>query len=483
MVNRVNVLFVNYSDNLILTVKKAVEKSDMRITPHIVVTETTKLDFEVQRRFSYRKCSLGMFNDMDSYGEVPLDVTFLDKLKGCESTCLKMMDRYDDTNGLLTYQQRINLYHKVVKYWYNYILKHDVKACVFTIVPHVVSDYILYNLCKLLGIKTMMFYRTNVVLNKNVSLYPLENIEDGISGIKETYDTVDLNAEIHLDERFIAYLDIRDNTNNTFTGASKISIKKMTLSKISASLRYRINHKIHWYKHGKTFTDTIANKLFRNKYYRDNHGFETVSELTKLANKKFVYLPLHFQPECSSCPLGGDYVHQDLIIDMLIRTLPDDWLVVVKKHVKVGSKDYTLNRLIPNSKVVLADNSIKSLELVKHATAIATVTGTAGFEGFLNHKPVLIFGSYFYMDAPNVFKISDITSLKKAIETMTNNFQPTTLQEVKAFLYACQLNTYRAWVDNRYRSHCGISDEENADKLSDLIIEKFEKWNLINEGK
>ncbi|MCG9683932.1 hypothetical protein L1D31_15310 [Vibrio sp. Isolate23] len=482
MVNRINVMFVNYSDNLIHTVRQAVEKSNYRINPHVVVTDTTKLDFEVVRRFSYRKCSLGMFQDFDSYNEIPLDSQLLDQLRNCESNCLKMLDRYDDTGGLLTYQQRINLYHNVVRYWYNYLIKHDVKASVFTIVPHVVSDYILYHVSKILGIKTLMFYRTNVVLNKNVSLYPLENIEDSMSGLKETYAKVNLEQEILLDDRFSAYLDIRDNANKTFTGATSSSLKNLSAKKIVSSIRYRIENKVHWYKHGKTFTDTLANGLLRKKYFVDNQNFKKVELLEHLDDKKYVYLPLHFQPECSSCPLGGDYVHQDLMIDMLVKSLPDDWLVVVKKHVKAGGKDYALSRLRPNDKVILADNSIKSLDLVKQASAIATVTGTAGFEGFLNHKPVFIFGSYFYMDAPNVFKVSDTGSLKHAINTVVNDFKPTTLQEVKAFLYACQLNTSRAWVDNRYRSHCGISDAENANTLSGLILEKFNKWNLLDAG-
>ena len=87
------------------------------------------------------------------------------------------------------------------------------------------------------------------------------------------------------------------------------------------------------------------------------------------------------------------------------------------------------------------------------------------------------------MDAPNVFKVSDSRSLKHAINSVIDDFKPTTLQEVKAFLYACQLNTSRAWVDNRYRSHCGISDAENADTLSGLILEKFNKWNLLDAGR
>ena len=482
MDNLINVMFINYSDNLVNTVKKTVEKSKYRINPHVIVTETTTLDFCVAKRFSYRKCSLGIFDDFDRYNHIPLDTNLLDKLRQCESICLKMLDRYDDVGGLFTYQQRINLYHSVVRYWYSYLLNHDIKACAFTTIPHVVSDYILYNLAKVMGIKTLMFYRMNVVLNKNVSLYPLENIDDRVSGLRETYAQVDLKKEISLNNSFSAYLDIRDNDNKTFTGIKRRNLKELTIEKIISSIRYRIANTIHWYKHGKTVTDILANKLIRRKYFIENKNFKTIRSLESLRDKNFVYLPLHFQPECSTSPLGGDYVHQDLMIDMLIRRLPDDWLIVVKKHVRNGGKDYTFNRLKSNEKVVLAENRIKSLDLVKQSTAIATVTGTAGFEGFLNHKPIFMFGSYFYMDAPNVFKISDIQSLDDAINTVLFNFQPTSLQQVKAFLYACQLNTSRAWVDNRYRSHCGITDNENSDRLSDLILDKFNKWNIL-DGK
>ncbi|OOE31993.1 hypothetical protein BZG04_15870, partial [Salinivibrio kushneri] len=469
-----NILFVSFSNHLSSAVSKVVEGAAVSVVPHVIVTQDTVLNFKYAKRFDYRKCSLGMMPDEDY--DYPVDANLLDEMKKYESSCLKMMDRFESTNGLFSYQARVNLYHKIIAFWYNYIKKNDIKACFFTLVPHVVFDYVIYALCKTLNIKTHMFYRLNVVVGRNVSLYGIEEIGEGIKNIKETYNSVDLNSNIPLDSRFNSYLEIRDNPGQTFTGKKNYSRKKNIITRALSSLNYRVRNEIHWINHGKSLSDSISKFLIKRKYLKNECKLRAILNIEELKDKKFVYIPLHFQPECSTNPLGGDFVHQDLMVDMIAKNIPPDWLVVVKKHVKHNSKDYTFNRLDLSKNVVVADNKINSLDLVKASTAVATVTGTAGFEGFLNYKPVLLFGNTFYMDAPNVFKIRSNDHVKSCIKQIAKGIDPPSLQQVKAFLYACQLNSYSGWVDNRYRPISQLTDEENTTTLSHIMLEKFNEW-------
>src|SRR5271166_613644 len=46
----------------------------------------------------------------------------------------------------------------------------------------------------------------------------------------------------------------------------------------------------------------------------------------------YIYVPLHVQPERSTSPNGGIYVHSELMIETLAHAIPTNWLVYVQEH-------------------------------------------------------------------------------------------------------------------------------------------------------
>ena len=50
----------------------------------------------------------------------------------------------------------------------------------------------------------------------------------------------------------------------------------------------------------------------------------------------------------------------------------------------------------------------------KEFEAVATATGTLGWQAVMNKVPVLMFGEYFYKDAPEVYRIS--TSIELSVQ-------------------------------------------------------------------
>ena len=54
-------------------------------------------------------------------------------------------------------------------------------------------------------------------------------------------------------------------------------------------------------------------------------------------SQKYIYVPLHNQPEMSTSALGGRYRDQALIIESLARDMPDDWKIFVKENPRQGS--------------------------------------------------------------------------------------------------------------------------------------------------
>ena len=145
-------------------------------------------------------------------------------------------------------------------------------------------------------------------------------------------------------------------------------------------------------------------------------------------NKKYIFLPLHFQPEKTTLPLGGWYEDQNLLIRNLVENTPNDVLIYIKEHPRQFStdtkkttigRDYNFYKEIAQiERAVLIDESMNSDDLIRNSIAVATVTGSAGWEALKTKKPVLLFGSIWYQTHPLCYKIKNGEDIKKAIEEL-----------------------------------------------------------------
>lgn len=156
--------------------------------------------------------------------------------------------------------------------------------------------------------------------------------------------------------------------------------------------------------------------LFKRQLYL--HYLRHVKPVPDVKGVCSVYFPLHYQPELTTMPLGGQYVNQIKAIKLISDALPADGVLLVKEHPSVFSYNtggnvnfrsgsyYEWISRIP--KVCLVHPAESSGLLQSSASFTACITGTAGLEAFINGRRVLVFGEAAYRNAPNVFHISDI---------------------------------------------------------------------------
>ena len=122
---------------------------------------------------------------------------------------------------------------------------------------------------------------------------------------------------------------------------------------------------------------------------------------------KYVYVPLHLQPEMTTCALGGKYDDQALLLEDLRQWLPDDIWIFIKENPKQGKRfPPAASRLYRNKRFFQRISALKrvrfvpqehsSAELIQGSEFVATVTGTAGFEALLRGKQCLVFGRAWY---------------------------------------------------------------------------------------
>jgi len=437
-------------------------------------------EFEHKNYQHFRDCTFGRFSNIKKYSEIPLDANILKEMVECESFVMKMMDRYQHSKGLLIYEERINLYHNQLRYWYNYLLTEKIDVCIFSVIPHVVFDFVIYCLCKYLGVKTIMFFRLPVLPGKNVSIYMLRDIEGQIQGLKESYNKHFINPyETELSERMAAYLELKSgNEGKTYIGNTVKNIDIRKYYRLDSYIRY-YKYIVPWIKSWLELWGNPIDLIYRALYkscmtLNIKPIFQSSPDLTC----KFIFVSLHYQPECTTSPMGGTFVHQDLMIEILTRSIPQHIKLYIKAHPRDGMSTMLLKRIKPDSRTIMINPSLNSYELIKNSVAVATITGTTGWEGFLNNKPVLMFGNYFYQDAPGVYKIKSVEDSVAAIIQISKGDFRISDEMIIAFLKAVDEYSFPGWIDNRYAKLSGLSEPANcrniADRLAAEISPKYE---------
>ncbi|MEC4747767.1 hypothetical protein [Methylomicrobium sp. Wu6] len=126
-----------------------------------------------------------------------------------------------------------------------------------------------------------------------------------------------------------------------------------------------------------------------------------------LANRNFVFLGLHKQPEASIDVIGRYYENQFYNIVNIWRALPDGWLLLVKEHSNaVGDRSWGFYRKLRQLRnVVLVDEQADSHTIIRRSRAVVTVSGTMAYESALMGIPSLTFGDVFFNQLPGCRKI------------------------------------------------------------------------------
>jgi hypothetical protein len=132
------------------------------------------------------------------------------------------------------------------------------------------------------------------------------------------------------------------------------------------------------------------------------------------SGEKYIYYPLHVNPEYSTNFQGTMWMDQAYTIEQLSKSVPVDWLVYVKEHPAMliarvrPDEFYARIKKFPN--VRMASVSIDSHEMIMGSQMVAIVTGTTGWEAILRGKPVLQFVNNYF----------DVLGLSRTYSTVEN---------------------------------------------------------------
>ena len=405
----------------------------------------------------------------------PVDAEIISKMRDCEAIFLKQADRFLTS----CYQERKDKYLQYLRTW-NHLLDAKLDFAIFKNIPHEGYDYIVYCLCKLKGIQTFCFYALPIRPNKGVMLHMLQDIREPGLDIFENFKSLSQSSSIpdtsestlldyydelaHSEDNFLSFTRAEKNTMGIFGLFTKLISRFFgaLFSMEVFSLHHRIRRAIH-------------NYIFYDRYFMPIHAFNREYSKISVApslDERYIYFPMHFQPEASTSPLAGEFVDLLLIIQMLSYHAGSNIKIYVKEHPRQGLSSKSIHFLkdalrCPN--VVFINNEVHTSEVIKNSLAVATCSGSAGIEGLLNKKPILMFGNRFYQYAPGVFQIRSNADLQSAIKKiLLDDFQVDT-EAVKLFFKAADPYIFPGFITPKDVSLSKVSLAETTDNMINAI--------------
>jgi len=197
----------------------------------------------------------------------------------------------------------------------------------------------------------------------------------------------------------------------------------------------------------------------------------------------YIYFPLHFEPELSTIPLGFPFSNQFQALEMLASELEKrDIPIIVKEHPRAyeNKRKYLRSKkiyddLLKYNNVYLIDKDITSKKIIDNSLAVATITGTSGWEAFLQRKPVMAFGSIFYTSAPGVFKIKNVIDLENCLNKILKGDILITRNDQLNFIKELDKYSFNAYVGNNFNESIPFTREESDENTLNALDDHLEK--------
>ena len=142
----------------------------------------------------------------------------------------------------------------------------------------------------------------------------------------------------------------------------------------------------------------------------------------------FVYYPLHFEPERTTNPEGGDFTDQYTAVMELRRLVPDKVTIIVKEHYSQFSptqngylgrshRYYQAINQLPRIQFVPVDTDQRLL--LTESQFVCTIGGTAALEAAALGNRALVLGWPWFKGCPGTVNYSSNTSYETILEAET----------------------------------------------------------------
>lgn len=425
-----------------------------------------------------------------------LDREVIRRYREYESTAVRLMDRLD-AGYTFSYSERKRHYFNLVSFYDGLIRSTAPSFVVFQSSPHFVASYVLYSTAREHDVETYIFTPNRLpgvgYVREDVDLPAAELVAEYERLQDETREvTLSPEREEYLQALCASPNDAEHESYGQDAFVRTPSKILKTTARIPLELlpfgssENRLRSKSHYLKKRHTPIEHSVLSRFEYRLYdirstlhlrRLRLAYRELSDEPDV-DRAFVYVPLHYQPERTTLPKGNVYNDQLLMIEMLQQVVPDEWLIYVKEHPKQlikqdshqGRSVDLYRDAVDLPSVELVDVNYPSIELVDESMAVATVTGTAGWEGVARGTPALVFGNAWYAPCRGVWQIQTMDDLEEAVKAVRSD-PDLKVGDIRRFVKAVENVGFEGYI-TRARGEAGpdISPETNRrNKLSYLV--------------
>ena len=438
------------------------------------IPDRASLNLDTFDLLDYHKIIYGIYpHSKNSY----IDQEVIDRISPFILNILKMMDRLTP-HLVYAFEDRMNMMFEHVRYWDNLLTEKKVDMFISMNYPHEVWDYIVYALCKSRGIDTLFF--TQTALDGYVQI--VRSIEDNDLRLNQKFQTqVEVSKLPELIERQLNNLTSEKTEAPWYMELQFEELREKR--KISFNLLRYCSKLLRFVIQNMDSTKNLFHRANDVLFYRQRFGRAAGKKLLRSYkflstepnfSEKYIYVPLHFQPECTTSPQGGVFVYQELMISMLAKNVPANIKLYVKEHPMQqihGRNQKLYSRLIALPNVKLIKLEVDSNILIDNCVAVATITGTAAWEALFKEKPALLFGDIFFKYAPGVFRVKTDNDCLIAISAIFDeNYISQTQSQLRVYLANVQSYLVRGCVDDFYMNVSNISSADNRKNLANAIV-------------
>ncbi len=182
-------------------------------------------------------------------------------------------------------------------------------------------------------------------------------------------------------------------------------------------------------------------KMFWNKYRLGVFYSE-------IPDKKFIYYPLHVPMDVALTIRSPHCLDQYSIIDLICRTLPLGYQLVIKEHpamvgvMHLGRMKDLLSR---NANLTILRPNINNYDVLGKTDLVVTVNSKSGAEALLLNKRVLVMGDAFYSLSPLVKKVSELSQLDLEMKNILEQPAPEA-EKIKRYFQAVWENSHEGEI-------------------------------------
>jgi len=333
----------------------------------------------------------------------------------------------------ITYEQMVHSFNRLILFWQKEIVEKKISLvvhCGNVAASIAEAESIPFRQFSIARVANRVHWSWNTYHeNPRILARYLQNKEndfDGVEAVTKPYHS-------HLAHR------------NVYE--QKMSLRG-TIHDISLQIAYHIYWRLKKLEKGKSyFLSSEISYLYRR--WRDWNKVQKLSTTTleNLDSKKWVYYPLHIEPETGFHGISPEYFYQLSLIAAVSRDLPAGVRLGVKElYAAVGRRpDNFYDQINDLKNVFLIDPKEHGFDCAQKCDAVVTICGTGGFEAAMFGKPVVTFGRHnMYNALPHVHAITDEVELPSVLEKCLCEKHDTdeAIQDCRRLLHAIEAETF-----------------------------------------